>query len=385
MSTQTAALTRRDVEGEPRLATIDADVHPLVAVTDREILEQLPERWREHTLSIGLRLADLESQIPRQRAFAARGDAIPANGRLPGGDPGFAREQLLDAYDLSAAILNNVAALLWGSGSGNSPLEYQLALCRAVNDWHRHHWLASDPRWRASINVPWEAPTEAAREIARCRSLSDGFIQVLLETRADSPIGNPRYWPIFAAAVEHDLPVGFHVGANRRITASGTPNFYFEDHCDFAIRNFSIVASLIFEGVFEKFPTLKVALIEQGWSWAVPFAWRLDASWKVLRAEVPHLRRRPSEYLRDHFWYTTQPVEEPERLEWFGEVMQMFIDFAGDDRLMYSSDYPHWDFDAPDEAVPQTLDYQLRGRLLGRNAAALYGIDLNPAATEPTA
>ena len=96
------------------------------------------------------------------------------------------------------------------------------------------------------------------------------------------------------------------------------PNFFYDTHVSHAQIVFGQVASLIFEGVLDRLPDLRVVITESNWSWAAPFAWRLDASWRVLRDEVPHLQRRPSEYL-DRFWFTTQPAEEPEEPRWFDE------------------------------------------------------------------
>ena len=377
MTTRTPALTRVRLGDEGPLPVIDVDVHPRMRPTDPRFLPLLPQRWRDYLELIGLRTAEIEAQVPRQRPFASRTDAMPPEGRgdgIPGGDPDFAATQLLDAYEMTAAVLNNITALSWARGTGNHPLPFQIALSQAVNDWHYELWLSPESRWRASINVPWEQPLIAVAEIDRCRAKSDRYVQILLESRADDPIGNPRYWPLFEAAVAHDIPVAFHVGGNRRLTGAGIPNYYYEDHTNFVVRNFNIVSSLIFEGVFDRFPNLKIAFLEQGWSWVVPFSWRLDASWRALRAEVPHLQRKPSEYLRDHFWFSTQPMEEPEHLEWFDDVLGMFQEFGLGERLMFSSDYPHWDFDAPDEAIPLTLPKETRARLLGRNAAALYRV-----------
>src|SRR5439155_776178 len=76
------------------------------------------------------------------------------------------------------------------------------------------------------------------------------------------------------------------------------------------------------EGVFERFPTLKVVFIEGGFGWVPPLAWRLDAAWKKLKEEVPHLKRLPSEYIREHIWLTTQPMEEPQNPRHFVELLE---------------------------------------------------------------
>ena len=81
-----------------------------------------------------------------------------------------------------------------------------------------------------------------------------------------------------------------------------------------------VMTTLVFEGVFERFPKLKVVLIEGGFTWVPSHCWRMDKHWERMRKEVPHLKRPPSEYVREHFWYTTQPVEEPENPEHLADL-----------------------------------------------------------------
>ena len=191
------------------------------------------------------------------------------------------------------------------------------------------------------------------------------------------PAGHPSYWPIYEVCEHYGIPVGYHVLAALRITPSGPANYYFEEHCDFAGFNFPVVSSLVYEGVFDRFPKLKIVMVELGWSWAVPFAWRLDKAFDVMGREVSHLQRRPSEYIRDNIWYTTQPMEEPEKDEHVDEVIESFEASGMGDKLMYSSDYPHWDFDEPEIFIQRADEAQTR-RILGENARELFGIQLLP-------
>ena len=154
-----------------------------------------------------------------------------------------------------------------------------------------------------------------------------------------------------------------------RALASGWPSFYLEDHTGMAQSFQSQLISLVCEGVFERFPTLKVVLIEGGFAWLPPLMWRLDRAWQRLREETPDLRRPPSAYIREHVWLTTQPMEEPPRPEQFHQLLEQ-LDM--DDRLLFATDYPHWDFDSPDQALPVKLAPALERKIMAENARALY-------------
>jgi len=199
------------------------------------------------------------------------------------------------------------------------------------------------------------------------------FVQIQLLSRTREPLGRRRYWKLYEAAVRHDLPLGIHYGGwgGMPITGAGFPSYYIEDSGGMATAFQAQVTSLVLEGVFERFPTLKVVLIEGGFGWLAPLMWRLDRAWRLLRAEVPYLSRPPSETIRSRFWFTTQPIEEPPRERDF----EVLLDQLGmDDRIMFSTDYPHWDFDSPARALPAVIRGQLRRRIMSGNACALYGL-----------
>jgi len=121
--------------------------------------------------------------------------------------------------------------------------------------------------------------------------------------------------------------------------------------------------------VFEHFPTLKIVLIEGGFAWLPALKWRLDRSWRRLRDETPHLRELPSTYIDRHIWLTTQPMEEPARPEHF---LQLLDELGGAERLLFATDYPHWDFDSPDQALPVRLAPDVERKIMSENAQSLY-------------
>ena len=364
--------------GGDRFPIVDVDTHTGTFTSAPELQKHLPERWRDWLAEVGFRYPTMSHDRPRQRLLVCRTDAYSPDGGAPGTDPDFVRTQLLDGNDISGAVMNETYGYC-AVGGRPMPDALSVALARAYNDLRIEKWMASDDRWYGSVTVSHDTSGEAAaEEIRRCKEDSgeynDRWVQALLPPDNERPAGHPKYWPMFEVCEHYGIPVGFHVLATRRLTGTGIPNYFLEEHADMAAFNFPLVASLIFEGVFERFPELKIALLELSWSWAVPFSWRLDQAYDLHRSELPHLPRKPSEYFAEHFWFASQPMEEPENLGSFDDVYQLFEDTFGD-KLMYSSDYPHWDYDLP-ETVPQTLPIATRRKILGETASNLYGIPL---------
>jgi predicted TIM-barrel fold metal-dependent hydrolase len=126
--------------------------------------------------------------------------------------------------------------------------------------------------------------------------------------------------------------------------------------------------SLIAEGVFQKFPNLKFVLIEGGIGWMPHLMWRMDKNYKALRQLVPWLNEMPSAVMRRHIRLTTQPIEEPENPK---HLLNIFDMLGSDEMVMFSSDYPHWDFDDPIAALRHLPD-SLKLRLFRENALATY-------------
>lgn len=360
-----------------KLAVIDADFHPMPTPADKQVAEHMSKRWLDYVADYGMGHSYSGLYAPAQREFTHRLDALKDN--RVGIDPIWARDQVLDPYDMSGVVLTCPQSYILNSG-GNMPEALSRELAQAFNNALAYTWMAADPRYYAAIVVPRDMPN-VVDEIRRCKEgpYGDRFVSVLMSPAGQEPMGRQRYWDIFEACAHYDIPITFHVpGMGRQITGAGNTNFYGEMHMNFASLPMTLIPSLIFEGVFDRFPSLRVALIELGWSWAVPYSWRLDNSWAKLRDEVPHVKRRPSEYMREHVWFTTQPVEEPERRQDTESVYAMFEEAGFAERLMFSSDYPHWDFNSPYKSVPHSFPIERRRRMLGQNASRLFRIKLRP-------
>lgn len=371
--------TQAPVEAtESKLGVIDVDFHPMPLPTDPQVADHLPRRWQDYIARYGLGAMG-GGVAPSQREFTHRLDAVDSLGRV-GLDPHLAVQQVLDPFDMSAVVLTCPQTYIITNGGANMPDEMGRALFSAYNDALATTWCGADPRFRASISIARDVGGSVA-EIARCKEGpdKDKFVQVLISPAGQDPLGKQRYWPLFEACVEYDIPLGFHVpGTGRFPTGAGRQNFYAETHSAFGALPLGMVPSLIFEGVFDRFPTLKIAILEMGWDWVAPFSWKLDAIYETLRDEVGHLERKPSEYLLDHFWFSTQPLEEPEHPDQLDDVFRIFEESGFGDKLMFSSDWPHWDYDSPYESVPESFPEDRRRKMLGQNASALYKLPLLP-------
>ncbi len=223
--------------------------------------------------------------------------------------------------------------------------------------------------WRASITVAPQNPELAVEEIER-RAGDPRFVQVLLLAMGEAPLGKRAYWPIYAAAERHGLAVGIHAGSAARhsITSNGWPSYYLEDYAANAQGFQAQLLSLVYEGVFVKFPALKVVLIEAGFTWLPNFMWRANKTWRGVRAEVPWIDRPPADIIRDHVRFTLQPSDAPPEA---ADLERVIEQIGSDDMLLFSTDYPHWQFEG-DDAFPAGFPARLRQRVMRDNPLATY-------------
>jgi predicted TIM-barrel fold metal-dependent hydrolase len=149
----------------------------------------------------------------------------------------------------------------------------------------------------------------------------------------------------------------------------GNPAHWHDFFASWPLLYVSHLMSLVFDGAFDRHPDLRVVFVEGGFTWAMPVMSRMDRIWEARRADLPQVRRRPSEYVREHVRFTTQPLEDADTVE-FREYLEM-MDLG--DNLMFSTDYPHWSYDAPAYAINRFPADQ-RERIMRGNATALYGL-----------
>ncbi len=340
---------------------VDCDVHPTVPGL-RALLPYMDDLWRETVLRRGI--DDLTTiSFPSVNPISTRADWRDETGRTAT-TASVLGAQALDPFGTGIAILN----CLYGVQAVFSE-DMGAAFASALNRWLVKEWLDVDPRLRASIVVPMQNAEMAVEEINRCAP-DRRFVQVLLLANGEVPLGRRQMWPIYAAAERHGLPVGIHAGSTYRhpVTPVGWPSYFTEDYVNQAPAMQSQLTSLIAEGVFAKFPNLTVVLMESGVTWLPAYLWRLTKFWKGLRSEIPWVSDPPGSIVRDRVRLTLQPFDGPPAAS---AVMRVMEHIGSDEILLFSTDYPHWQFEGL-AAIPEGLDPVLAQKIMAENPRLTY-------------
>jgi predicted TIM-barrel fold metal-dependent hydrolase len=326
---------------------IDSDVHHTWK-DQRDLVSYLPQHWKEFAQGPGdgrlVSLLPAGLTYPQRHGHNKRLETFPPGGGPAGSDYDLMKEQLLDRFNMERVILHYDTGL----NVGHLNPYFGAALSQAANDWCIDHWLSGqDERFFGAVLIPSQIPELAAKEIRRI-GRHPKMVEVLLTMSGiGRPLGHPLYHPIYEAAVEMGLPVAIHVAIVGPAAefAGGRPGSRVEFHTLLSQPAQHHLVSLLTHGVFEKFPDLRIALVEVGISWIPWIIWNLDANYALLKRENPAIRHLPSEYFREHIRMTTQPMElSPQR----DDLIELLDSFGGmEDTLCFATDYPHWDADDP--------------------------------------
>jgi hypothetical protein len=293
----------------------------------------------------------------------------------PGGFDPRERLRVLDAEGIDAAVLYPGLAL---SLPAIHDPALAVASCRVYNDWIAEFCAADPQRLFGVAALPLQDPPAAAAEARRAvREL--GLRGAFCRPNPLNPDGrllhDPALDPVWSALEDLDVPLAFHPaglwdmpGTSRAMAgwmAPGThhPVILFFD-------SYLTLANLVYAGVLERHPRLRVAVLECGGGWIAHWMDRLDEFAASYGWQLRHLRLKPSEYFLRQGWVSFDPGER---------TMGAVARFTGSERLLWASDFPHSDARYPGvvaELREHTEDMEpaARADLWGRNAARLYGI-----------
>jgi hypothetical protein len=356
--------------------SIDAAVHSAGAPLE-SLLPYLSEYWAEYVRVTFL--GGASSGTGRLHVTAGASFTYPAWAETLALQPD---EVSLDAIRTHVLSRSDLAVLhCYGGAEAFTHPYFAPELATAINRWLADEWLDCDDRLLASAVIAPQHTASAVEEVERIAA--DGrFVQIALPARSGEPYGSQRYWPIWEAAAAHGLALAITYGGASLTppTPVHWPASFFELYVDAPLQQGTHLTSLVFSGIFDRFPELKVVLVESGWTWLPQLLWRMDWEWKASRREVPWIRDRPSDYVRRHFRLTTAPCDAPDDLR---RLAQVIGQLESDEMLLYGSDHPR----THDVGIDELLDLltpEQGERVLWRNAAETYGLEARLGAVAAT-
>jgi len=331
--------------------TIDADGH--IVEKDADIRKRLPEPYCKRTG--GLLPSDgMDTNMGGQLGGLERND-LPT--RLSDMDK--------EGIDLSVLFPTS-------SFSVNSMVErdYAVAYARAYNDFIAE-MCSQSPRLKGVALVPLQDPKAAVAEANRAVTQL-GLASIAIATQGmKEHLGAQTFWPLYEELERLNVPLCVH---NRREGPAGEirfDSFIFMHTIGRPVETFIQFAGLMYGGVAERFPKLRIAFLECGCGWVPYWMDRMDEEWEKRQCEAPLLKAKPSEYMVNGNWFFAAEPEE--------STLAYVMERIGDNKIIFASDYPHWDGMFP--YVVSTI----RGRkdisdgskqkFLGDNAKRLYGWD----------
>jgi hypothetical protein len=284
----------------------------------------------------------------------------------------------MDEFDLDYSVLTPGVNL--GLASVNHD-QTAVEIAAAYNEWMAHTFYDVSDRLRSAILVAHQRPDRAAEEIDDWATEDDAVGVQLPASGLIPPAGHYWYDPIYEAAQDNDLPILMHTGNSTATSAFPVQRqwaeTFIEDHFfTFPVEGMWHLNSMIFQGVPERFPDLEFVVQETGVEWLPWMMWRMDDHYLQNSQDVPILTRMPSEYLRESFFFTTQPLGHTETPRHLGSILEMA---GGADTIMFATDHPHPDFDTPEELFnPLRTNDRFTaediGAMMGGNAVDLFDL-----------
>ena len=372
----------------PYDGTVDADGHVLEPGWLWE--EYLEERYRDRALRIrtdaeGLEYLELDGRASERTTkgilglLGAMGDLEVKRGpdrrymdHIPfGGGDAKERIALLEQENLDLTVLYPTLGLLWECEVTDP--ELTVAYQRAYNRWIADFCRDSGGRLIPIAHLSLGDPAEAARELER--AVKDGcrgaFVCPFTITRV--PHGDPRHDAVFAAAQDLDVPLAVHptfepvaFNVHHRFDKFGWAVWYFNLFAGQGVQQ--AFATFFQFGVFERFPRLRVVVLESQAGWIGYFLDRADATFTgtPLGATV-RLKEKPSYYFKRQCFISADPDER---------TIAALMPHVGEDKFFWASDYPHPDHPGAylEELKGMVAPMTESGRrgILGENVARAY-------------
>ena len=274
--------------------------------------------------------------------------------------------------------------LIPGTGAGpvraeGKDQDLMWAVTRAYNNWSLDFASADPSRLKMVVATPNQHDIEGLlAEVRRC--LEKGAITVQMPMAMNGKHWHdPEYAGLWELAIEHDAPVSFHGVPSGRPHSSarhgdGGGVIVALDHAvGFPFENMISMGHLIYTGILERHPKLRVSFLEGSAGWLPFWLGRMDdhavpGHRQEVFFDAPTLPLKPSEYFFRQGFVACDGDEA---------ALKGAVDLSGDDHIVWNTDYPHADAPDPDKAIPSLLDQPIseesKKKILWDNPIRLYG------------
>ena len=284
--------------------------------------------------------------------------------------PGQLRAMETEGIDV-AVLFATIGELGWQDK--DVPNDAAMALARAYNDW-LHDFCKTDPgRLKHNAQVPIMDVPAAIREVRRNVKLgSVSFTPGC--SRDDIRLDDPVYEPFWAECEELNVALAFHGAYNVHLKQRYKESFLLAHACGRGIEHPLAFMELLFSGVMERHPNLRFAFLEAGASWVPYWLFRLEQEWERFRGAEPALAKNVTMSPRDY--WRRQCYSGVEVDEW---TLPELISSIGNENLVISSDFPHFDSPFPNAferflSIPD-ISRESQAKILWDNCAKLYNLN----------
>ena len=339
------------------IVVIDADGH----ILDRDPVyrERLPARFRNRESLVG---QDDGFDRAQNGAIVRRGSTVQVN------------IEDNDVQGIDVQVLYPTGALTYTRLREH---DYCLAFAETYNDY-LHDWCSHSPdRLKGVAVVPLHVDVPVAiREMERCVDQL-GMVGVAVNTFMwDRNVAHKDFWPFYEACAAKGVPIGFHSSGGDAMAPVGHFQDFLTTHTlSHAPEQLIACTVVIYGGLLEAFPGLRVAFLEAGAGW-VPF-WmeHMDGEWERRKSDAPLLKAPPSDYMRSGRVYVSCEPEE--------KTLPYVAEWIGEDQILFPSDYPHWDSNFPDSVkdLGERMDVSetLKRKIFFENPKRFYGLKVEEA------
>lgn len=349
---------------------IDCDVHVMrPEPVQSSIAEYLDPPYRQHvdpTLAAFTGAYPTHGQIEWAPSFGSEYTLTDSNGiEDPERD---LDEALIEGQGIDIPVLN----LGPGGIDELHEADRRAQEMAATNNVMLELFLDQNDAYVGLGTIAMSEPDAAVEEIERLADESQVVGLYTTVTHADPPLGDPTYDRIYEAAEDNEFPIVLHSGESSRHWPhlENQVLSYLEMYSSSNRMIHEVtLASMIYNGVPEKFPDLQFLCLGAGVGWAAAMMGRMNRDYQRRSFDAPPLQQEPETYIRDNWFFGTHPLErysDP-------DGTKSLLELIGSESVVYGSNYPLYDFESPTAVTNElSLSATNRERIFTRNAIELF-------------